>query len=1074
MTPTDLLDAAYVGFDGGDLLKATSDPREAGASEWLENGEWLSLAKAIGAERVFFVKNNPVIIFAQHDGRDMEAVRRFFNHTWCMSRPRLLFLALPGELRILDLAEPPIRFGEANPLEGHRLLDKATSIREVQSIVKKYHQESIETGRLFEESRFDTGKDRADQTLINDLRIVRARLLEVDGQLKARHAHALIGRSIFIRYLEDRKVLTQQYFKNEVAAGRRSWLDILESEPPTPYADPQMEELCYPKVLSDKEFTYALFRRLSLDFNGDMFPSDPEEEAAVSQEHLDLLQSFLTGNLDEQQKLFFFAYRFETIPMELISSIYEEFYNVENGRKGNGGSYYTPAALVEFLLTQVLTEDRLESEPRVMDLACGSGIFLVQAFKRIVRHLVARQCGDPPTRQQLLQILQNQIVGIDINEEAVRIAAFSLYLAFLHYQDPPDVRHNKRLPNLILVPGSEDDTGRHLGILVPANSFSSDTQRGSPPLPHRYQTECADVVVGNPPWGSLNAGDGHDTSADVIQQWCHRRGYEVGYKECCQAFIHRAISLLRDGGAAALLVPTGVFFKEGRKSQKFRKQWLSKTTLRRVVNFAHVRDVFFANAIAPFASVVFEKGNPRESDHVFEYWSAKKTAMAKRLRAVVLSRGDVKLVQQERIMRDDFLWKVYWWGGHLDEALINAMQIHPPLGEVKVNGERLVIGMGRGFQHGPKLKQSSLGSLTRYQELPTDLLHRYGPLERSTLIQVPSTVHRRGRLSVYDGLRILVKRGIAQGHGRNGQVVARLETSPLCFRNSVFGIRLRDSAVEEAKMLLGILWSSLTRYYLFLTSSSWGMWHHELTEEALRTIPICLPSDCSLRGRIVDIVDQLMSIDFPVERIEELESDLDAAVFDLYSLDEPERDLIRDMCETGLDLFYNHAESIATKPVQWRAGARTYGTAEDLPTTSDTETGLEGFISTFLHLWNRELEPDGEFRWQVISVDASNPTIAVVFSTQYKNHPLPPPPTHLDGNLFEALNKVSESLVHEFYGREVFIDGLVRGVSDNEVLLIKRNERRFWTHTAAREDAEATMLQAINVQRLRECAHETA
>ena len=75
-----------------------------------------------------------------------------------------------------------------------------------------------------------------------------------------------------------------------------------------------------------------------------------------------------------QSNLFFFAYRFDIIPIDLISSIYEKFYSINPKKKRDEGSYYTPSALVDFVLAQTLTEDVLATKPRVLDPACGSGI----------------------------------------------------------------------------------------------------------------------------------------------------------------------------------------------------------------------------------------------------------------------------------------------------------------------------------------------------------------------------------------------------------------------------------------------------------------------------------------------------------------------------------------------------------------------------------------------------------------------------------------------------------------------------------------------------------------------------
>ena len=164
---------------------------------------------------------------------------------------------------------------------------------EVTEKLQKLRRERIESGRFFEDKRFGD-EHRADQALITDLRTVRRELLRVD-QLLPRYAHSLIGRSIFIRYLEDRGILTEDYYR-QVARERPAWLELLEAVPDMPYVDPEMAERLYVRVLSDKDFTYALFGRLARDFNGDMFPDVGDEKKAVTSKHLKLLQRFLRGN----------------------------------------------------------------------------------------------------------------------------------------------------------------------------------------------------------------------------------------------------------------------------------------------------------------------------------------------------------------------------------------------------------------------------------------------------------------------------------------------------------------------------------------------------------------------------------------------------------------------------------------------------------------------------------------------------------------------------------------------------------------------------------------------------------
>src|SRR5262249_2176436 len=220
-------------------------------------------------------------------------------------------------------------------------------------------------------------------------------------------------------------------------------------------------------------------------------------------DHLLELQKFLLGNAEGQ--LFFFAYRFDIIPIELISSIYEEFYSVESGKKPADGSYYTPSALVEFVLSHVLTKDVLNRKPRVMDPACGSGIFLVESFRRIVRHRVS-QLGRRLRPDELRKILREQIAGIDINPEAVRVAAFSLYLALLHYQEPHDILY-KRLPSLTYRLREDRDPALHYDILVPSDAFHVEEVIQEESIRTRFSTGSVEVVVGNPPWGDPTSQD---------------------------------------------------------------------------------------------------------------------------------------------------------------------------------------------------------------------------------------------------------------------------------------------------------------------------------------------------------------------------------------------------------------------------------------------------------------------------------------------------------------------------------------------------------------------------------------
>ena len=173
-----LLGKAYsdLGYLEGDLLDTKIHPSDLSAENWLEMGDWLTLAKKVGAEKILFVRNNPVIIFARCDNDDAETLRRTYNNIWCMARPRFLFLAKPGELAVYDLADKPARTPEE--WQERSALDVAKNVSEVAETLKAYKRERVETGRLFEERRFGDLRHRADKSLIQDLKKVRSALIQ--------------------------------------------------------------------------------------------------------------------------------------------------------------------------------------------------------------------------------------------------------------------------------------------------------------------------------------------------------------------------------------------------------------------------------------------------------------------------------------------------------------------------------------------------------------------------------------------------------------------------------------------------------------------------------------------------------------------------------------------------------------------------------------------------------------------------------------------------------------------------------------------------------------------------------
>ena len=1023
-------------FKSGQLFDILSQPsNKITQKDWLDKGEWLLAARKAGAEKIFFVENNPVVVFAQCSNSKVEKIARF-NKLWSLARPRILFLECEGELSVIDLAQKPIPVND----ESQELNTLATleSIKDVSEKLQTYHRDNVESGKVFEHGRFGDLKHRADQSLIADLKMVRSELIEAGlANEKLKYAHALIGRSIFIRYLEDRKILTNDYFR-KVARQQEGWTELLNNPTSRNKLDFSEIHALYPKVLQNKEFTYALFNSLSKDFNGDMFPDVETEEEYVKSAHLEIIQDLLYGDVGVQKKLFFFSYKFDIIPLDLISSIYEDFYHSssnEADKKSNArqsGAFYTPPVLAEFVLSRVLTTQVLKKKPKVLDPACGSGIFLVEAFRRMARY-AWQQKSTPLAFDELKEILSEQISGIEINEEAARITAFSLYLAMLHYLDPPSIqgqiRSGNKLPNLLV---TNSKSKNHFNTIRIDNAFSvSNETQGR-----------VDVIVGNPPWGTpVKPDQATKDRQKVMLDWCKSNSYPIGDNEQSQAFLWRALEFLTDQGQCALLTSHGVLFKHNATTKAFRNKWMDRVCLNEVFNFTHVRKFFFQGAISPFLMIHFTKEN--QGKKPVSYWSAKQVVSMKKTQAVLFSKYDHNyLVDQD--LTDNKTWKVNWFGRHGDIIFLRQTD---SLDKFFNHIDRGISG--QGYKKTPA--EDEFPEVQKLKSLILKSLSKYDIIEFETS---PMKYHRKGIIEVYSGKRLLVQRGISERNKVKGEIIARYETDKFCFTNAINGLKLKNNDDSNYQIFLGILWSSFARYYFFNTTATWGFWHHEIhLGDELLQLPIPRILTGNKAKQVISIVNKLRDYQpqhedllhpngIPQDEIESQrriwEAELDEAIFDLYGFTEEQRDLIRDCCEVTLPFFYQPYESVGAMPA--------------------IEAGNTKWIQNYAEIFAMRWQPylnDNEIMRADVHVGASGNMLAFEFYPADATDKWDLSPKNNSWN--HILEEIGKALPKPMGTSQILLDGVVHAISKDSIIIIKRNEKRFWTRSLAREDAMSTL-----------------
>ena len=326
---------------------------------------------------------------------------------WNRGFSPLLWLVSPERIELYNGFGAPggADGAKANLLDTFRLVD--AELARLDTLAGRL---SMETGQFWRLESRVSRETSVDRRLLRDLR--RLEHVVVAADLDRGEAQALIGRCIFAKYLIDREIVTRRRLAKLCGYG-----DLAEA-------------------LRDPAAAGLLFAWLRDTFNGDMFPSSSEPAPAAG--HLDQVARFLSGEDLETGQLHFFPYRFDVIPVELVSAIYEQFVHSSAAETAAGrsarreGVYYTPLSAVSLVLDEVF--DGLTGDESVLDLTCGSGVFLVEALRRLV---YLKAGGGTPSRKTIRETLYTQVYGVDISEAAVRIAAFSLYLAALELDPDP-------------------------------------------------------------------------------------------------------------------------------------------------------------------------------------------------------------------------------------------------------------------------------------------------------------------------------------------------------------------------------------------------------------------------------------------------------------------------------------------------------------------------------------------------------------------------------------------------------------------------------------------------------------
>ena len=209
----------------------------------------------------------------------------------------------------------------------------------------------------------------------------------------------------------------------------------------------------------------------------------------------------------------------------------------------------------------------------ICDPACGSGAFLNQALDflikehRYIDELKTKILGGSLVLSDIeTTILENNIYGVDINEESVEIAKLSLWLRTAQPRRKlNDLSSNVKCGNSLIADKKV------------AGDKAFDWNQEFPQIFQNEKKKGFDVIIGNPPYVNINT-----LSKDVNNYLSKEyKTIHTGYNDLMYYFLYKGIDLLNEKGVNGLI--TSNYFI-GNEYAKLLRAFLSNY-ISEIINF---------------------------------------------------------------------------------------------------------------------------------------------------------------------------------------------------------------------------------------------------------------------------------------------------------------------------------------------------------------------------------------------------------------------------------------------------------------------------------------------------------
>ncbi len=699
---------------------------------------------------------------------------------WSWGGVPLLYRRTPGLIQLFRCAHRPDFFSPTGAL----VCKPVKSLRIAADISGDdvwWNAERIRNGTLWDDPAacklLLSATKSAHRHLIEAVKHLHATLKD-SKLLSAELRRRLLILSLLIAYLDERSALPAGFF-----AGFKSGA--------TTFAE----------VLADGESLVALLDKLEERFNGNIFLiSDAERSALKESTELEEFSRLVKAHDEVNGQLSLWAlYSFRDLPVEVISHIYQLFV------KDADSSVYTPPALVRLMLDEALSWPRLDHlilhNQAILDPSCGSGVFLVEAYKRLVLHWRSRNDWAKPSIE-VLKCLLDRLHGIDLEPGAVELAAFSLCLALCDALKPEDIR-----ASVGLFPKLEGRT-----LLKSCFFEAKDAGLIEGPI---------GVVVGNPPFESALKTKG---AKDSYDRYVKKYG-TLPDKQVAYLFLHESMELVAPGGVLSMLQQYNFLYNIG--AAPVRQTFIERWDVREILDFISIRGLFTADT--KIVAIVAEANTPPSNRKIL-HAVFRRGGRAEAEQRFDIDYYDLYWMQRASLLRDNGpeRWRSNLLGGARTYSFVKRLMKERTL---KQYAQEKKWSVGEGFAEGKQGVSRSANHLIGKPLLPSEALTVSGVDENyiTTVLEKPIEGPRSAKL--FTPPMLLIREHEDLPH-------ALWEKSYLTYKNKIVGLAAKD--VGELRVISEWLSSQTTALRAYVAGVSVRMLTQKATTLACADI-LALP-----------------------------------------------------------------------------------------------------------------------------------------------------------------------------------------------------------------------------------------